>query len=220
MKRWIAIGVLLFLCFSLAFLLVATIGERDLARAELSSAQAEADLLKVELDSAQAEADLLELDLSSAQAGLNSTQEELADLQISCAELQIRYDGLITGHGYTIIDPSYRQMMDFIARDKTDENQYIEDRYVCEDFAMDVCNNAEEEGIRCAFVVINHPEWGHSIVAFNTVDKGLVYIESQTDEVVVPEIGEFYYRCVMPKSGYYYEKPDYDDTIEKILVIW
>ena len=27
-------------------------------------------------------------------------------------------------------------------------------------------------------------------------------------------------RSVIPRPGYRYEKPDYDDTIEQILVVW
>jgi len=108
----------------------------------------------------------------------------------------------------------------FIEKDKTNREQYIEDKYICQDFAMDVCNNAEKEGIRCAYVIIHYPEGGHAIVAFNTIDKGLIYIESQSDELVEPRIGKRFYKCVIAKPGYQYARPDYDDTIEKILVIW
>jgi len=111
-------------------------------------------------------------------------------------------------------------MMNFIKQDKTDRMQYVEDEYVCQDFAAEVCNNAEEKGIRCAYIIINYPDGGHAIVAFDTIDRGLIYVEPQHDELVKPVIGEHYYQCVTPMSGYYYEEPDYDDTIEKILVIW
>jgi hypothetical protein len=111
-------------------------------------------------------------------------------------------------------------MMSFIKEDKMDKRQYTEGEYVCENFAMDVCNNAEERGIRCAYVIIDHPEGAHAIVAFNTIDSGLIYIEPQHDDIVNPVIGKHYYECIIPKPGYYYEKPDYDDTIEEILIIW
>ena len=199
MKRWIAIGILLVLCLTLFAFLGSGYVTLKLARAELNTTQAE-------LASTQAE-------LESILDSLNSTQAELAELQIS-------YKGLINGHGYTIKDPTYKQMMDFIKEDKTDKRQYIKGEYVCENFAMDVCNHAEEEGIRCAYVTIHYPDGGHAIVAFNTIDKGLIYIESQSDELVEPVIGEHYYQCVIPKAGYYYEEPDYDDTIEGLLVIW
>ena len=127
-------------------------------------------------------------------------------------------DGL--GHGYTISDPTYAGALAFLARDRTDLNEYVDETYVCTHFARDVCNNAEDAGIRCAFVDLRYPDSGHSVIAFNTVDQGLVYFESQSDERVNPVIGKRYYLCIVPRPGYYYGVPDHDDTIEDILVIW
>jgi hypothetical protein len=124
------------------------------------------------------------------------------------------------GHGYTLRDPTYREAVIFLRMDKTDENEYVEDSYICSHFARDVCNNAEAEGLRCAFVELRYWEEGHAIVAFNTVDEGLVYFEAITDERVRPVVGERYYQCVEPRPGYYYVEPDFDDTILDILVIW
>jgi hypothetical protein len=127
------------------------------------------------------------------------------------------------GHGYTIKDPTYDQAVTFIREDRTNENKYVEDTYggyVCSHFARDVCNNAEGKGLRCAFVELRFPDAGHSIIAFNTIDKGLVYFEPQSDMIAKPVIGKWWYQCKEPPPGYYYEKPSYDDTIIDILVIW
>ena len=124
------------------------------------------------------------------------------------------------GHDYTIIDPTYKQAIKFLKEDETDENKFMEDIYVCSHFARDVCNNAESEGLRCAFIEIRYPDGGHSIIAFNTTDEGLVYFEPQSDEIVKPVVGKWYYKCVEPKPGYRYEKPSFDDTIVDIVVIW
>ncbi len=124
------------------------------------------------------------------------------------------------GHGYSLRDPTYRQALDFLERDKTDRGEYIEDTYVCSHFARDVCNNAEVEGLRCAYVGLIYPEGGHAIIALETIDRGLVYFDPQTDEKVNPVLGKPYYQCVVPREGYYYEKPSFDDTIQDILVVW
>jgi len=124
------------------------------------------------------------------------------------------------GHGYTIQDPTYKQVTKFLKEDRTDKKNYLEDIYVCSHFARDVCNNAENEELRCAFVEIRYPDGGHALIAFNTIDEGLVYFEPQSDEIVTPVIGRRYYKCIETKPGYRYEKPDYDDTITDILVIW
>jgi hypothetical protein len=124
------------------------------------------------------------------------------------------------GHGYTLRDPTCAEAVAFIHEDRTDENTYVEDTYVCSHFSRDVCNNAEEKGLRCAYVEIRYPGGGHAIVAFNTTDQGLIYFDTITDERAKPVIGKRYYRCVEPKPGYYYEEPSFDDTIMDILVIW
>ena len=124
------------------------------------------------------------------------------------------------GHGYTLRDPTYKEAVTFLREDKTDRNKYVEDSYVCSHFGRDVCNNAEEKGLRCAYVELRYLDGGHAVVAFNTINEGLVYFDAITDEMVNPIIGKRFYQCIEPKPGYYYEKPSYDDTIMDILVIW
>jgi hypothetical protein len=55
-----------------------------------------------------------------------------------------------------------------------------------------VNNNAEAEGLRCAFVLLCYDVGQHAVVAFQTTDRGLVYIEPQTDAVIHPEVGDTY----------------------------
>ena len=56
---------------------------------------------------------------------------------------------------------------------------YDLDSFVCADFAEMLHNNAEAAGIRAAYVCImllNETE-GHTLNAFETTDKGLVFID-------------------------------------------
>ena len=116
--------------------------------------------------------------------------------------------------GYTLRDPTYSQAVAFLSRDRTDRNEYDEDTYVCSHFARDVCNSAEAEGWRCAFVELRHAESGHSIVAFDTIDRGLVYFEPQFDDEVEVVMGQSYSQLND------YQLPLYDDIIMDILIIW
>jgi hypothetical protein len=112
-------------------------------------------------------------------------------------------------------------MKAFLEQDETSEQEYLRNEYICVDFAANVKANAAEEGIRCAYVVIEYlGTTGHAIVAFGTTDRGLVYVEPQFDWDVVPEVGRRYYECVVPPPGQYMVEPDYDDTIARIVVIW
>lgn len=89
-------------------------------------------------------------------------------------------------------NPTHKELLEFLAGDKTDSNLFISGEYVCFDFAAALNNNAEASGIRAAYVRIRSKEWGHAVVAFETVDSGLVFIEPQSDEEVRPVIGEPY----------------------------
>ena len=184
------------------------------AETKLATTETELQLTKDGLQSAETE-------LASALESLNTVQTALDERESELTELQIDYEGLMAGHGYTIKDPTYRQMMSFIEDDDTDQAKYVTGKYECVEFATDLCNNAEAAGIRCAYVSIRYPDGrGHAIVAFNTIDKGLIYIEPQYDDRVEIETGKPFYQCVIPKPGYIYEKPDQDDTIVKVMVAW
>jgi hypothetical protein len=130
-------------------------------------------------------------------------------------------DGLATQ--VDLSNPTYMELLNFLSRDRTDTKPYIVGDYVCTDFSTDVNNNAEVEGIRCAFVHIDYADedtLGHAIVAFETTDRGLVFIEPQSDSIVNAAIGKRWYLCIVLEPGYFYLPPDYDDTIVEIEIIW
>lgn len=142
---------------------------------------------------------------------------------ISCLVYGEGYtNGMEAGLGgcYTLRDPTYEEAVAFLKEDKTDENEYDCNHYECSHFAKDVCNNVESKGLRCAFVRIIFPRKAHAIIAFNTIDKGLVYFDPEVDWRVEPVIGKRYCQCVDPEPGYRCKKPALDDTITDILVIW
>lgn len=123
--------------------------------------------------------------------------------------------GLIdgAGTGYTLRDPSYGEMFRFLRLDKTDRTEYVEGEYECVNFASDFIKNAFERGYHCYFVYLDFQESSHAIVAFNTTDHGLIYVEPQYDEIMKPKIGHVYFN----RRIFY--APDFDDTILKIILI-
>lgn len=87
------------------------------------------------------------------------------------------------GSGYTPRNPTYSELRDFLEQDRTAEREYQEGVYTCVDFVGDLNNNAKDEGFRAAYVYIEFPgDRAHSVAAFETVDKGLIYIEPQYDD--------------------------------------
>jgi len=84
-------------------------------------------------------------------------------------------------------NPSWAELKNFLSRDDTDKDPYIEEYRMCGDFAEALHDNAELAGIRAAFVIIDFGDYLdlHALNAFDTTDWGLVYIDctgyDQTD---------------------------------------
>lgn len=92
-------------------------------------------------------------------------------------------------HIVELKNPTSEEVKDFITRDPTNRNKWVRNAYECRHFATDVCNDARDAGLNCAFVLLCYEKGQHAVVAFDTVDRGLVYIEPQTNMVIYPEIG-------------------------------
>jgi len=115
-----------------------------------------------------------------------------------------------------LCNPTHKGMREFLARDETDSNPYVAGEYNCVDFSAQLSNNAEANGIRVAYVRIRAEEWGHVLVAFETADRGLVFIEPQSDREVKLVIGEpfpwYLVGAISPLTSY--------DPITEIQIMW
>jgi hypothetical protein len=111
-------------------------------------------------------------------------------------------------------DPSWTELKAFLLSDKTDEIKYVYPTFVCDNFASTLQSNAKKAGWRCAKVEVRlsgYPDWyklgipsntGHACNAFETTDRGLVYIDdtgpidnmfpSNCDKIVDVKVGGKY----------------------------
>ena len=140
---------------------------------------------------------------------IKETEETLAIKKAvsgSAGNLEIYYDEqppYSKGPAYTHIsltnnelatDPTWQQLLQFIASDDTDEEAYVEGIYMCGSFADTLHNNAEKEGIRAAWVGVNVADdiIGHALNAFNTIDQGIVFVDCTGGgfDVLVPSLGD------------------------------
>lgn len=119
---------------------------------------------------------------------------------------------MIYAEGYLLRNPSMLDVYEFIADDKTDENNYT-DEYECRHFAAELNKNAFVKGYLCYYVSLEFQEGAHSIVAFKTIDMGLIYVEPQNDDIIEPQIGNSYWNRTN------WGTPPYNDTIIDILLI-
>ncbi|APV44674.1 hypothetical protein Dform_01350 [Dehalogenimonas formicexedens] len=129
------------------------------------------------------------------------------------------------GHSVTLwnnpqaVDPSWSQLLLFLQSDATDARSYDFASYVCADFAETLHNNAEAAGIKAAYVCIDlgpspgYPSGaGHALNAFQTTDRGLVFIDdtgltsggpSNADKSVIVRVGSSYIpESLFPESGW------------------
>jgi flagellar biosynthesis/type III secretory pathway protein FliH len=94
--------------------------------------------------------------------------------------------------GYYIRDPTSLEALNFIAADRTNNIPYDVNTFNCQDFSATVKRNAFNVGYRAFFVYIDYETTSHSVVAFNTTDKGIIFIEPQFDKIVKVEVGKNY----------------------------
>ena len=87
--------------------------------------------------------------------------------------------------------------------------------------AMEINNFAEANGIRTAYVrcqiarkSTERTVYVYNIVAFETVDRGFIFIRPRSHEEVKVEVGKSYSEL----NGF--PTPPYDDTITKITIFW
>ena len=122
----------------------------------------------------------------------------------------------------TLRNPSWEELKTFLWEDKTDQLEYVFPTFVCEDFAKTLQTNAKKAGLGCAFANVKlkgYPDWfnygipsntGHALNAFETTDRGLVYIDctglpsgfggpGNCDKIIDAQIGgEYIPRSVFP----------------------
>jgi len=88
-------------------------------------------------------------------------------------------------------DVSWEQVKEFVMNDDTNSHTYIPGSFVCADFAALLHNRAETAGIKAAYVSVEFAEGpAHALNAFNTTDRGLVYIDCTGPGFQSPTFGD------------------------------
>jgi hypothetical protein len=168
--------------------------------------------------------------LESTQTQLAETRTQLADKEKELALYKDTYGSVVESgvqppfQGADIVsneaatNPTWVQLLNFLKQDTTDQNPYVPGVYMCGDYAKDVYNNAERLGIRAAYVAIELQRvWQsdyHSLNAFKTTDRGLVFIDctglelgeagpSNRDTIVDVRLGRHYVpQSLFPEYGW------------------
>jgi len=109
---------------------------------------------------------------------------------------------------YFLYNPTYEEVRGILAEDVSGS-------------AREINNSAEAKGIRAAYVrcrISSIADEGKiyllELVAFETVDKGLIFIEPSSNQVAVLEIGRYYSELNR------FSSIKYDGIISDIKIIW
>jgi hypothetical protein len=123
-------------------------------------------------------------------------------------------------------NPTWGQLVNFLEEDDTDRHPYVYPAFVCEDFAKMLQDHATQAGLRCAILHVQlsgYPDWfgygipsntGHACNAFQTTDRGLVYVDDTgmpsghlppggADKIVDIQVGHHYIPySLFPAAGW------------------
>lgn len=131
-------------------------------------------------------------------------------------------------------NPSFAELIDFLAADKTNEIPYSVPDFMCHHYSLTLRENANKQGLRCAFVEVAYVpveggvgvNYAHAIVAFNTTDRGIIYIEPQNDSIcLIREQWQPFLCCIEEGIEELYDvcDPTYYPTvfiIYRLIRIW
>jgi hypothetical protein len=233
------------------------ITESENLNKELDTKLAQSEGLNVELDtkiaSLEEDNDELNAQFIAVQSEASATKSQVVLLQqkLDIADEKITlyegtYGSIYSGvqpkdmrFNYTLYNnpdaqnPTYFQLSNFLYLDTTDRNTYVPASYMCGHFARDLHNNAEQAGIKSAFVMI----WfegeltGHACNAFLTTDRGLIFIDdtgveegdfslAHQDKYVELKIGEDYIPSLFTPDPSYYVTYYSLGVVSEIELFW
>jgi hypothetical protein len=79
---------------------------------------------------------------------------------------------------------TWTELVSFLEKDHTNWNPYVPGKYTCLDFSRDLVANAAAQGIKAWIVAVDFKSGGpgHAFVAFETIDRGVIFVEPQADD--------------------------------------
>jgi hypothetical protein len=192
---------------------------------QLNETEAKLAVTESELDDTKSLYETTNFQLSQVQSQLQQIDRDLEEVTDELARYKETWGSVVESgvkppfinvhlvNNSQSVNPTWAQLQAFIFTDKTDENPYVPDSYVCGEFASDVHNNAESSGIRCALVALEFQDVWHACNAFITTDRGLVFIDctgvmsgdgpSNCDKTVTVKLGREYVPVsLFPQPGW------------------
>ncbi len=120
-------------------------------------------------------------------------EQEIEQIKKQNLEQVTKLNNQLQRSGFLDFMPEVKTIKDFLRKDKTNEEEYDEFHFNCVDYTQRLVNNLFSEGIYSCYTYIEFENGGHAIVAINTTDKGVIYVEPQDDSIIYSmEVGDDY----------------------------
>ncbi len=117
---------------------------------------------------------------------LNMKNNDIENLKIRLNATKAMYKNQINNKKI-IIRPTYQEVLSFLASDHTNLNIY-KYSYDCTEFSNELIANARDNGLFACTAELGYlDKQGHVIVAFNTIDRGLIYVEPQNNNIMTKD---------------------------------
>ena len=130
--------------------------------------------------------------IKSGNIGLGASPDKSSPVKVSFDDLSVyRYNPGSPNTPFSpapTSEPEYRylswsQLVKFLSDDHTNWNEYDLETYNCVDYAVDLAENARNENIKVRLVGVDFvgQPTGHAFVEFETIDRGIIFVEPQGD---------------------------------------
>ena len=136
----------------------------------------------------------LRSDLDNAEDRVTELSEVLSSLEKDQEVLQTDYESLQAKHQRllerlkesALENPTWLELKEFIEDDDTDTLLYSKGDFDCDGFAITLRDRAASYSYRCAYVNVSFGEGaiGHSFNAFETTDKGIIYVDVTNSDAI------------------------------------
>jgi len=200
----------------------------DIKDTVVAALRGDSEQFRTSVDAAAGRAELKIVEVvSSSDKETEKETEEITGKLKETEHIYIKGGVLVGADGHWITlcnnpnakNPAWDELKAFLAEDRTDEHPYNLSTFVCADFAEMLHNNAEATGMRTAYVCVQLSPCsyfasggGHCLNAFETTDRGLVYIDctgalgsgpGNCDKIVDVSVGKHYIpRSIFPEPNW------------------
>jgi hypothetical protein len=110
-------------------------------------------------------------------------QSKIKSLIENLSQEKVKFQSEIKSLSAIKYTPTFKEVKDILKNYEDNEN-YDDDYYNCVDYSQSLIKEFKENRIYSCMVNLYFKDGGHALVAVETSDKGVIYIEPQGEEII------------------------------------